>query len=148
MFSRMPRFIKSGTESTGPRFRFGLILFSVMFLGACGPAAKPPVLDLPIYFTCDTNARLEPCGCFTGQYGGLSRLKTVLDQEAPEGALRVDVGDAIGGHEDYDLIEYQYVLNAFAAMKYDALNIGEREAHLSATQLHNLKDTSPVPMLS
>ena len=73
---------------------------------------------------------------------------TVLDQEASEGALRVDVGDAIGGHEDYDLIEFGYVLNAFAAMKYDALNIGQREAHLSAARLHNLKDTSPVPMLS
>jgi hypothetical protein len=135
-------FIESGIG------RLGLIVFPVLLLGACGPASKPPVLDLPIYFTCDTDGRLEPCGCFTGQYGGLSRLKTVLDQEAPEGALRVDVGDAIGGREDYDLIEYQYVLSAFAAMKYDALNIGQREAHFTAAQLRGIKDTSPVPMLS
>ena len=149
----MRRFIDSAIERAGfrsndYRFRLALILFSVAFLGACNPSSKAPALDLPIYFTCDTDGRLEPCGCFTGQYGGLSRLKTVLDQEASDGSLRVDVGDAIGGHEDYDLIEYGYVLNAFAAMKYDAMNIGQREAHLSATQLHTLKDTSPVPMLS
>ena len=117
-------------------------------LGSCGPAAKPPALDLPIYFTCDTNGRLEPCGCFTGQYGGLSRLKTVLDAGATSQALRLDIGDAIGGREDYDLLEYDYVLAAFAAMKYDALNLGQREAHFSAAQLRNLKDHSPVPMVS
>ena len=117
-------------------------------LTACGPASKPAALGLPIYFTCDVDGRLEPCGCFTGQYGGLSRLKTVLDQEAPANALRVDVGDAIGGHEDYDLIEFQYVLNAFAALKYDALNIGQREAHFPVAELQKLKASSPVPMVS
>jgi hypothetical protein len=105
-------------------------------------------LDLPIYFTCDTRGRLEPCGCFTGQYGGLTRLKTVLDAEAPPGALRVDIGDAIGGRQDYDLIQYRYMLRAYAAMKYDALNIGQREAQLSAAQLRELRTSSPVPMLS
>jgi len=153
MSSRMQRYIESGIEHAAAwaidsRFRSVLIFISVALLGACGPPSKVPALDLPIYFTCDTDGRLEPCGCFSGQYGGLSRLKTVLDQEASEGALRVDVGDAVAGHEDYDLIEYGYVQNAFAVMKYDALNIGQREAHLSATQLHHLKDTSPVPMLS
>jgi hypothetical protein len=149
----MLRFIEAGSgpghfSAAKSRFRFGLILFFTLLLFACGPAAKSPILSLPIYFTCDTDGRLEPCGCFTGQYGGLSRLKTVLDQEAPSGALCVDIGDALGGHEDYDLIEYQYVLRAFAAMKYEALNIGQREAHLTAAQLHDLKKNSPVPLLS
>ena len=78
--------------------------------------------------------RLEPCGCFDGQFGGLTRLKTVLD-DAPENALRVDVGDAAAGREDYDLIEYRYMLRAFATMKFDALNVGHREAQLTASQL-------------
>ena len=105
-------------------------------------------LDLPVYFTCDTHGRLEPCGCFAGQFGGLTRLKTVLDAEAPAGALRVDVGDAIGGHEDYDLIEYRYMLRAFAAMNYDALNIGAREAQFTAAQLQEIRKHFPVPILS
>ena len=119
-----------------------------LLLCGCGGRSGSGSLDLAIYFTCDTRGRLEPCGCFTGQYGGLTRLKTVLDTEAPSGALRVDIGDAIGGHEDYDLIQYRYLLGAYAAMKYDALNIGHREAQLSAAQLRQLRTSSPVPMLS
>ena len=117
-------------------------------LCGCGGRSGSETLDLPIYFTCDTRGRLEPCGCFTGQYGGLTRLKSVLDGEAPAGAVRVDVGDAIGGREDYELIQYRYLLRAFAAMKYDALNIGHREAQLSAAQLRELGAASPVPILS
>jgi hypothetical protein len=125
----------------------GAILGLILLAAGCGKT-PPPTLDLPVYFTCDTRGRLEPCGCFTGQFGGLTRLKTVLDAEAPAGALRVDVGDAIGGHEDYDLIEYGYVLRAFAAMKYDALNLGGREAQFTAAQLRDIKKNSPAPILS
>jgi hypothetical protein len=124
-----------------------LVAMAVLLATGCRPAPAPP-LDLPIYFTGDTDGRLKPCGCFTGQFGGLTRLKTVLDGEAPAGALRVDVGDAIGGHADYDVIQYRYVLEAFAAMNYDALNLGQREAQLTAEQLRELKKISPVPLLS
>jgi hypothetical protein len=126
------------------RLAAGLLL--ILSTGGCG---KPPpaALDLPVYFTCDTRGRIEPCGCFTGQYGGLTRLKTVLDAEASANAVRLDVGDAVGGHEDYDLMEYHYVLRAFAAMKYDAVNIGGREAQFTAAQLREFKQSSPVPIL-
>lgn len=149
----MPCSIKPGIEPARFRARellfcFRLMLLSILFLAGCGQAPQPPTLDLPIYFTCDTDGRLEPCGCFTGQYGGLTRLKTVLDTEASGGALRLDVGDAVGGHEDYDLIEYGYILRAFAAMNYDALNIGQRESQFSAAQLRAIKQASPVPILS
>jgi len=128
--------------------RAGAIPILVLFATACGKSSLPPALDLPIYFTCDTHGRLEPCGCFLGQFGGLTRLKTVLDTEAPAGALRVDVGDAAAGREDYDLIEYRYMLRAFAAMNYDILNIGAREAQFSAAQLRDIKANSPTPIIS
>ena len=130
----------------GTLFFGGLIL--VLLFSGCNRVSQPPVLDLPIYFTCDTDGRLEPCGCSAGQFGGLTRLKTVLDAEAGAAALRVDVGDAVGGHEDYDLIEYGYILRACAAMKYDALNIGQHEAQFTAAQLEAIKGTSPTPIIS
>src|SRR4030095_8484960 len=37
---------------------------------------------------------------------------------------------------------------AFSLMKYDALNIGQREAALTAAELHELKRVSPVPIVS
>ena len=153
MFSLMPCCIEPENKparfwAKGNYFRFSLMLFLIWFISGCGKPAPPPTLDLPVYFTCDTDGRLEPCGCFTGQFGGLTRLKTVLDAEASDEALRMDVGDAIGGHEDYDLIEYGYILRAFAAMKYDALNIGQREAQFTADQLRTIKRNAPVPMIS
>src|SRR2546428_417286 len=75
-------------------------IFLAGLISNCGGPAKRANCDLFIYFTCDTRGRLEPCGCFDGQFGGLTRLKTVLDDEAPASALRLDVGDAIGGRED------------------------------------------------
>src|SRR5262245_25622212 len=99
------------------------LAWTTLMIGTgCRSQANRGAIELPIYFTCDTRGRLEPCGCFTGQFGGLTRLKTVLDADrSPEG-LRLDVGDAIAGPQDYDVIEYGYMLRAFRAMNYDALN--------------------------
>ena len=83
----------------------------------CSPPATNPAPARPIFpsiLTCDVHGRPVPCGCFSGQFGGLTWLKTVLDSEAPPNALRLDAGDAIGGHEDYDVIQYHYLLRAFA----------------------------------
>lgn len=129
-------------------FPWPAALALALLLTGCGKSSQDTAFDLPIYFTCDTHGRLEPCGCFIGQYGGLTRLKTVLDAEKSPGALRLDVGDSIGGKEDYDWIEYRYQLKAFAVMNYDAINIGGREAQLTAQQLMELKQSSPVPLLS
>jgi len=107
----------------------------------------PTALDLSIYFTCDTHGRLEPCGCFTGQYGGLTRLKTVLDAEAAPGGLRLDIGNSAAGAEDYDFVEYRYMLQAFAALHYDAINIGALEAQFTAAQLREIKKISATPVL-
>ena len=103
---------------------------------------------LTVFFTCDVRGRLVPCGCFTGQLGGLTRIATMIGKGAAPESLKVDVGDAIEGTADYELIEYRYIQEAFAKMGYAALNVGHREAALSAAQLRELKAKSPVPMLS
>ncbi|MEW6307232.1 MAG: multiheme c-type cytochrome [Verrucomicrobiota bacterium] len=124
-----------------------LSIAGVLALRKKTPVAQPPV-DLRVFFTCDTRGRLVPCGCFTGQYGGLTRLKTVLDQAPSTNTIRVDVGDAIQGREDFELIQYRYLLKAYASMRFDALNVGQREAQLSADQLRALRQETPVPILS
>ena len=126
----------------------GAIVSLLLLVAGCGNSHPSTPLDLRVAFSCDTRGRLEPCGCFQGQFGGLTRLKTVLDGEKTPGALRVDVGDAVGGHEDYDLLEYRYLLQAFAAMNYDALNLGAREAEFSRSQLRQIRQSSPVPIIS
>jgi hypothetical protein len=116
-------------------------------LAGCSKPPPPPQA-LSLYFVSDTRGRLVPCGCFSGQYGGLTRLKTVLDRVDPATSVMVDVGDAIRGVEDYNLMEYRYMLEAYAAMRFDALNLGQREAQLSAEQLRSLAQQSPVTLIS
>jgi len=102
-----------------------------------------------VHFTCDTFGRLEPCGCFTGQHGGLTRLRTWLEnRENPKQAIKVDVGGAIAGQADYDIIQYRYLARAYATMGFAALNMGAREAAIPAATLKELSRSSPVPMLS
>ncbi len=103
---------------------------------------------LNFLFTCDIHGRLVPCGCFSGQLGGLTRIATLFGPPSAANEIRVDVGDALAGPADYERIQYGYIQRAFALLGYEALNIGHREARLSATQLRALKAASPVPMLS
>lgn len=99
-------------------------------------------------FTCDVRGRLVPCGCFSGQLGGLTRIATLFGPASLADEIRVDVGDALAGPADYERIQYGYIQRAFAMLGYDALNMGHREAQLPAAQLRQLKSSSSVPMLS
>jgi hypothetical protein len=107
----------------------------------------PPNRPQAILLTCDVHGRLVPCGCFSGQLGGLTRIATLFGPVTPD-QIRVDAGDALAGNADYERIQYGYIQQAFGKLGYDALNVGEREARLSAAQLRELKARSPVPMLS
>lgn len=106
-----------------------------------------PGQPLTILLTCDVHGRLVPCGCFSGQLGGLTRIATLFGPATPD-QIRVDAGNALSGTADYERILYGYLQQAFGELGYDALNIGEREARLSAAQLREIKAHSPVPMLS
>ncbi len=129
--------------------RLALLPLLVTVLVSCEkpPAPPPAPKDLRIHLTCDVSGRIEPCGCFEGQGGGLSRVKSVFAAEKLE-SLRVDAGDAITGAEDYQVIHYRHVRRAFAESGFHALNLGKREAALSAETLRSLIADSPVPMLS
>jgi Cytochrome c554 and c-prime len=131
-----------------PIAAFAGVLAAVVVWPAACRKPPPPSANVGFYFVSDTRGRLVPCGCFSGQYGGLTRLKTVLDNVDPSNSIRVDAGDAIRGAEDYNVIEYRYMLQAYAAMRFDALNLGQREAQLSADRLRGLAQQSPVPLIS
>jgi 2',3'-cyclic-nucleotide 2'-phosphodiesterase (5'-nucleotidase family) len=124
-----------------------VVLVSALALFLWGGTKKAP-LDLTIYFTADANAQLEPCGCFTGQYGGMARIKTYIESQSALSTLRVDVGNAIGGAEDYEQIRYGYVQQAFKLLQYDVLNLGQRECQLAASEITALAKESPIPLIS
>ena len=113
------------------------------------PTSSPasPTVPLDLWFTSDTSGRIEPCGCFSGQYGGLTRISTTLNNKAP-GSLRFEIGNALAGPEDYQILQFRHLLQAEGKIGYDALNLGSREASLPALTLRSLAQHSPVPLLS
>ncbi len=115
-----------------------------------GGTGKPAFSGrLTVHFTCDASGRLEPCGCFTGQHGGLTRLRTWLEEQKTEGpVLKLDSGGAIAGVADHDIIQYRYMTRAYATMGFGALNMGGREAMIPAETISTLAKSSPVPLLS
>ncbi len=121
---------------------------AIALLAGCGMKQSGKTTDVGVFFVSDTRGRLVPCGCFSGQYGGLTRLKTALDTVDFGNSIRLDVGNAIRGTEDYNVIEYRYMQKAYAQMHFDALNLGEREAGLTVEQLRALKQDSPVTLIS
>ena len=100
-----------------------------------------------VFLTADIRGRLVPCGCFTGQFGGLTRIANHVGQPDKKNLL-LDAGDALEGPEDYHRIELGYIHTAFAKMGYDAANMGHREASLTAEALRDLGKKSPTPLLS
>jgi hypothetical protein len=104
---------------------------------------------ITIHFTCDTSGRLEPCGCFTGQHGGLTRLRTWLDGRRDPGlVLKLDAGGALAGQADYDVIQHRFIARAYHNMGFAALNMGRDEAMLSAARLRELATSAAVPLVS
>ncbi len=71
-----------------------------------------------------------------------------MHETSPEGCLNLDVGGAIAGNQDFDIIQYEYITRAYQEMGYAALNMGGREAAVSAGQLSQLSEKSAVPMIS
>ncbi len=127
---------------------FRILLAILVAASFAGCKAGPHAGSVWFFFTAQTHGRLTPCGCFTGQYGGLSRLKTAIGMELPADAIGLDVGDALEGTEDYQLMKYKEVVKAYSGMNYAALNVGHTEASLSAAQLQKLAADSPIPMIS
>ena len=138
------------SERIGSRISstFLVLLVACLFLPACKKSGSASTDHLTLVYTAQTHGRLTPCGCFTGQYGGLTRLKTALAAPALHGAIGLDLGDAIEGAEDFHLLKYRQVVRAYALMHYAALNVGHREASLSAATLRQLAKESPVPLIS
>jgi hypothetical protein len=125
----------------------GLLALILGFAGFKFFAPPTGPFALSVYLTADIRGRLVPCGCFTGQYGGLTRVAQQIGSPTEKNML-LDAGDALEGPEDYHRIELGYIHTAFAKMGYEAANIGHREARLSAGELRTLAANSKVQLLS
>lgn len=114
-------------------------------LSGCGteparPAATPPS-SFSIIYSCDTRGHIEPCGCASGQAGGISRRMTFLKEQVQGPHLLVDAGDVTAGPRNWEVFELAYILQGYTAMGYDAVNVGHREISLGAEKLREIGGT-------
>jgi hypothetical protein len=134
-----------GGPTTALLAAVAITLFAVLSSG-CEPQAK--ATQARISLTADIHGRLVPCGCFTGQLGGMTRIHTFLEHNAQPNEIRVDAGDALQGTDDFEVMEYKRILEAFQMMNFSALNVGAREAELSASQLREITGETGAPLIS
>ncbi len=110
--------------------------------GTAAVAAAPPD-KLSIFYTADTRGHIDPCNCSAGAAGGIARRMTYVEAQAPDAYLLVDAGDVTAGAREWELLELEYILKGYAAMGYDAVNIGHREIQAGAEGLATLRDQYP-----
>ncbi len=107
-------------------------------------ARQVPPPAFSIFFTCDTQGHIEPCGCTGGMAGGISRRQAYLVQNRSRDFLLVDAGDVTAGPREWELLELEYILKGYQTMGYHAVNIGRREASLSFENLRKIRTQYPL----
>lgn len=103
------------------------------------------VSSLTIFYTCDTRGHVEPCRCVGGRAGGVARRAFYLSGQRASGlgpSLLVDAGNVTAGARDWERLELEYLLMAYTAMGYHAVNAGHREAGLGLERLREAQDRS------
>jgi len=119
-------------------FLLSLLSLLSLFPGCGGESVREsvtPPSKLSIIYSCDTRGHIEPCGCSSGQAGGISRRMTFLKEQVPGPRLLVDAGDVTAGPRNWEIFEMEYILKGYAAMGYHAVNVGHREISLGAEKL-------------
>ncbi len=121
-------------------------------LQSSGPAHLPLVETgnrLALFSSADTRGSLEPCGCKSGQMGGLPRQAQYFLQHRASEDILADLGNSMSEKVDpYELFKWYYILLTYQKMGYDAINLGQYEIQISAEELQKMCERVTVPLVS
>ncbi|MFN9706272.1 MAG: multiheme c-type cytochrome [Planctomycetota bacterium] len=108
-------------------------------------AATPPADRIRLLISGAMLGRLEPCGCASGQLGGLARrMQHVGEQTGYD--LLLEGGDLVDGDSALDALKLLTAAQALFAMqrRYDALGVGSRDLRLPAADYRAFLAGAPV----
>ena len=129
--------------------RLYLICFYVCFISVIPKVAFSSSEDILIVFSGEETGNLEPCGCYVGQIGGISRRHTIIDQlKKKNNVIPVSLGDLPSGNERQDEIKMEIFSHAMRKMGYILHNVGEKEIEISPRVLSYLSQTNNFTFLS
>ncbi len=143
-----------------PKFFFFFLFFGIAlfcFLLSCKSSLARERISFPanspktvyIYFTADIAGNLEPCGCKSGQIGGLPRQAQYLLKSRQNPAIIVDSGNSMASTPNrYEYFKWYYILQIYEKIGYDALNLGQYEVALSSSQIVDLAEKTSAPLIS
>ena len=129
--------------------RLYLICFYVCFISVIPKVAFSSSEDILIVFSGEETGNLEPCGCYVGQIGGISRRHTIIDQlKKKNNVIPVSLGDLPSGNERQDEIKMEIFSHAMRKMGYILHNVGEKEIEISPRVLSYLSQTNNFTFIS
>lgn len=131
----------------GRWFHF-VALFALWLAAGCSQSDNGTVR---LVYTGGLGGYLEPCGCKEGKVGGLARLAAAAGDSLRrwrEGAILVDAGDF---GETYLLPgdpKNRYLLQAYKAMNYAAVNVTAQDLIAGLATLQYGADSLGLPLIS
>ena len=106
--------------------------------------------DLLIVFSGEELGNLEPCGCFEGQIGGVSRRGALIDlfRKQNKLILPVSLGDLPKSSGRQEEIKTEVLYRALEEMGYVLHNLGEKDIEVGPQLISYLSQTNKVAFLS
>jgi len=84
-----------------------------------------------IFLTGNELGALRPCGCSSGQLGGLERRSAIFKSAPAEKRLIVDTGSLVDGDSEQDLIKFDITVQAFNLLDYDLVNLSGKDIEIA-----------------
>src|SRR3990172_5858029 len=106
--------------------------------------------SLLIVFSGEETGNLEPCGCYEGQIGGISRRDTLIDlcREKKDVILPVSLGDLPKSSGRQEEIKMEIFCRAIGEMDYILHNLGEKDIEIGPQLINYLSHTSKTVLFS
>jgi Cytochrome c554 and c-prime len=104
--------------------------------------------DVVLILSGEQHGYLQPCGCTSPQYGGLTRRYNLFQALRKRGwpIVAADLGDVNQMSGPQAILKYTYAMKALDAMGYTAVNFGEYECSMPLTEaLANFALNNPSP---
>lgn len=103
-----------------------------------------------LYLTGETRGVLEPCGCTSGQLGGIARRDAFLSRERPaeHGALVLDHGGLVDRPGRQAEIKFGVSLDAMGRMEYALANVGRGDLLMGVGRLLEATSAGNVEFVS
>lgn len=122
-----------------------LLAASVVGCDSSPDTSRPLVL----FVSGDTDGRIVPCGCASGQSGGLPRRAAFL-KELRGGAevIVLDVGGAAERTSEYDRLRFEAIVRGEMLMGLAAHNLGSSEVKLGPDYLRRITSELSLPLVS